>query len=535
MATATDLISNQGNAELGLGSHPEIPVGSNVNMDALLDIGNNIMLQNMAQNKYLFDQKVKDRDKLLSAINSGDIKVGDLLEEDMPYVRSGLDDLDEAWEKMVKKGRFDINAQAAYRKVLREATDRVTQAQGRKVFNDQETGALSKETLPRKQEARKQNLEKSLKSFWSDPTPYQQTQDLNIEKDIISTAKSVATQFRDPKNPLFKVSRVAFDYGKTYAASLDNFLNDDDKRNSQLMLRQEVEKLPPDQAKKAIDEIDAAITRYNDERGLQAPNLEKGIAGDQGYVQPLTIVTDPNTGAIRIQDKAPDFAAKYTLAHQKPFTAETDEFDAKYANYLAALDRNKAAKTRAYWYGRLSGRKLADMDAAEKRIVGFWGNIVNNVKEMDAIGAGDKLIGKRDFIYHKDLPEGHTYMNGVDKDGKPIQLKPLIKTYANGQKTTYYNLKYNNGMTGEPMTKEFLVEQYNANKKAGYKGGYNAYVKQLISEGKVDLEVIGANGTANVGSALEAARAVSNKATSKGEEPIFETDEVEMEAAPPQQ
>jgi len=178
-----------GNLGLGVGSSPEIPVGANVDLNILNQTGDHLLALNAAKNKDIFDQKVKERDKVLQAIHSGDIKVGDLLEKDTPIVRQGLDKLDQAWGNMIKKGPNDIDAQLEYKKALRDATETVSQAQGRKVFYDQESQALAGESLPRKREARRQNLNNVINGgFWKDLTPYQQTQDLDINGSILSSA-----------------------------------------------------------------------------------------------------------------------------------------------------------------------------------------------------------------------------------------------------------------------------------------------------------------------------------------------------------
>lgn len=519
---AVSVTNYTGNAGLGSGSNPQIPVGGGGDLDTLTRIGDQIMYQNMAQNKYLYDQKVRERDELLSQISSGQIKVGDLLEDDTSYVKEGLDGLDKAWEEMIKKGKNDLGAQSTYKKALREAQDRVTQAQGRKLFYDKESTEASKETLPRKQAARKQNLDSVVKGgFWKDLTPYQQTQDLDIQGSILNTAKRIETPFTDPKT-LTKGTRSMFDYGKTKDANQDNFLNDVNKRYDQEQLIKSIQSLPPTDFAESITAMNNRIKEYNALKGLQP--------GTEGYVPAIEVEINPQTGQGVIKETLPDFAAKYTLSREKPFSGGTSEFDKERAAFQLGQERNRIAASnaganqlRARAYSNLQKKKLSQLDDDEKRVKGFWDGVV------DRFGEVKTTQGEKDFILKGNLPEGYTFMAGVDAKGQPIQLKPKVTKRKNGTKFEYYETKYNNGANGEAIDKNFLKSKYDTFKSSGGKGTYDAYVRQLIKEGIVDLEIVGENGTADFDTALQSARALSNKVGSGKEEPVYSETELTIE------
>lgn len=325
-----------GNAGLGSGSNPQIPVIANEDFDSVNRTGQQLMQQNMMQNKALFDQKIKDRDTLLAEIDSGNIRVGDILEPDTAYVKEGLDGLDKAWEERMKKGVNDIDAQRKYKKALRDAQDRVTQAQGRKVFYDQESQALSKETLPRKQQARKQNLDSVVGGgFWKDIMPYQQT--LDNDFDVIKAyPKLQKTTVTDPKRPLYKGERSFVDYDQVKAESGKDFLENIENREYQIGLLKGYQDMPAQKANEELKAIQNRLNEYNSKRGL-AP-------GQQGFAAPIKIATNPDgtpvltpDGKMIIDESVPDFAAKWALAAQPQYVQEDFKVDPGALN-IAELD-----------------------------------------------------------------------------------------------------------------------------------------------------------------------------------------------------
>jgi hypothetical protein len=528
MATATDLISNRGDASLGL-SNTAIPVTNSKDLDVINQTARDIYLNNTARNQQLFQRKLQDRDKLLAAIDSGDIPVPDILEEDTPIVKEGLEKLDKAFENRVKKGINDLDAAREYKKALQEAKFRTTQAAARKIFYDQESGAIGKETLPRKQEARKKNLEGVLKAgFYKDIVPYQQTQDLDIEGSILSTGANITEQFSDPKT-LTKGKRTVFDYGKTLDNNKNNFLNDVNKRYDQEQLINSIQSLQPKQFQDTIASINNQIAGHNQQKGL--------IKGQAGYVDPVQVVVDPQTGQGMIQESLPDFAAKFTLANQKPLASIETVFDKDAANYALGKERNRIAginaganAMRARTYAAVQQKKLSQMDADEKQGNTIWSGWVDKITTK----GGEP----NDIVWAGDLPKGYTLIGGLDENGKPIELKPKIKESVDKDgkviaTSRYYQTRYK-GSDGKDVQKDFLKDQYDDYKKLAKDKGYSAdvykdWLKGLIKDGAIEMEVVGENGTANFNTAFQTVRALSNKLSTKGEEPVFGTETVETE------
>jgi hypothetical protein len=514
-----EILSYKGNA--GLGSNSDIPAIGNKGLEVINNSLDRLQAQNSIRNQQIFQQKIRDRDALYAAIDSGDIKVPDILDQDMPTVKEGLEKLDEAYFKRIKNGINDLDAARDYKKALREAQDRVTQATARKLHFDKLNGEIAKEQLPRKQEAMKAHLDKTINSgFFSDLTPYQQTQDLDVAGSILSAAATQTEQFTDPKNPLIKGKRTLFDYDKTFLNSKDNFLNDVNKRYDQQQLVGAIQSLPPAEFLETIKAVNDRIKEYNAIKNL-AP-------GQPGYVADVKFTVNPQTGKAMINEAVPDFAAKYTLAHQRPFgSAETELDEAAYkllqeqnkVRHEKAMERigraNAAANLkRANAYAALQGKKLSQLNDDEKRVKNFWDGIVSKVKQKD-LDNGDgrgKITG--DFVFAGDLPQGYHLIGGIDSEGKPIPLVP--KTGPNG--TEYYETKF---YDSQGNSVDLLTQYKNWVKNDGGKGSYEELRNKLLKSGAVNMELVGENGTGNFETAFQTARTLSNKNTAKGETPVF--------------
>lgn len=502
MATGNEILSYRGDAGLGLGGNADIPAPAVKDLQGLQQVGRDIFLTDVARNQQLFQQKIKDRDTLLQAIDSGDLKVGDLLEQDTPYVKEGLNALDKAWADRVKRGVNDIDATLAYKKALREAQDRVTQAQARKVFRDQEQGALSKETLGRRQKARKENLDKVIGGgFWQDLTPYQQTHDLNFDP-INAYPKVVTTEFTDPKNPLMKGKKSVIDFAQVQGAAQKDFLENNDIREDQIGLFESIQSMPEEKLVPALGTMAKRLDEYNRQRGF--------LKGDPNYLE-LNVAEGPN-GELIINETVPDFAAKWALANQPMYATSTSSLDKDAANYQLGQERNRIAaanaganQLRARTYAALQQKKLSQMNENEKRVMGIWPKIISQVKTAK---------NGVDVVWSGDIPKGYANINGLNAKGEPIRLTP----FKNKGGAEFFKVKYKDG-DGNDIN---LLELYNSSeaKKNGY--SFEEVRKTLLKNGGVNMEIQGENGTGDFNSAMETARSLSNKLSSGKEEPIFQ-------------
>ncbi len=531
MASANELISNQGNANLGLSS-VDIPVITNKDLDLINQTSRDIYINNTARNHQLFQQKLRERDQLLAAIDSGDIKVGDILDQDTPLVKEGLDKLDQAFENRIKKGINDLDASREYKKALRDAQDRVTQAQGRKLFYDGEAAEIGKETLPRKQSARKKNLDTVINGgFWKDIQPYQQTQDLDINGSILSTAANITEQYNDPRNPLLKSKRTMFDYDKTLDTNTDNFLNDDNKRYDQQQLMEAIQSLDPKSFVENVQAINNRIKEYNNLRGL--------VPGKRGYVEDVKFEVNPQTGQPMIQEKAPDFAAKYTLSRQKPFGSAETVFDDKMGAFLVNKQKADtdafykramagAAQTKAGAYAANVTQQMAlrkNQQEQDTFLDELWTRNFTNQKSLIEPRKQGKGFYLKDIKAEESLPI-YTIENGAPKQLIPIGAEPVYD--SGGKKLLYYKgghfePQYN--MNGKQIPAQDITNIYeNMKRQQGSKwsGSFDEFLKMAINNGKLRVTLKGANGTSDEELSRAAQQLISNKGTKKGQTGVFD-------------
>lgn len=514
----------KGDSNLGL-VDTGIPVTTNKDLDLINQTSRDIYVNNIARNQQLFQQKLRDRDQLLAAIDSGDIKVGSILEEDTPVVKQGLEKLDEAFQNRIKKGINDLDALREYNRAKRDAQDRVTQAQGRKLFYDKESGAIGSETLPKRQEARKKNLEGVIKGgFWKDITPYQQTQDLDIAGSILSTAANVTEQFTDPKT-FTKGKRTVFDYDKTKLANQDNFLNDVNKRYDQQQLLSSIQELPPPQFVETVKAMNSRIQEYNDIKGLKP--------GQPGFVDPLKVQIVNNKPVIG--ESLPDFAAKYTLAHQKPFGATETEFDKERANFALGKERNAIAamKGRAYVDNlrqQMSLRKT--QQEKDEYLDELWTRNFTNQKTL-LKSVGDKMDDKfilKDLDADESLPI-YTIQNGAVKQLAPIGGTAVKDSRGNVLYYTGGHYKPTYSLGGKSVAHQTIVDIYNNMKKQQgdkWKGSFDDFLKQAIENNKIRVTLQGQNGVTDEELSRAAQQLISNKGTKKGQTGVFD-DSVDSE------
>src|SRR4029078_6200956 len=95
-----DLLSYQGNAGLGVGSNPQIPVvADKTNLDTINQTGRDIMLLDNERNIKIFQQKIKDRDELAKMILEDQVSTGDILPEYQPHFDKAKKAVEESFYK----------------------------------------------------------------------------------------------------------------------------------------------------------------------------------------------------------------------------------------------------------------------------------------------------------------------------------------------------------------------------------------------------------------------------------------------------
>jgi len=543
MATANDFLSYTGNANLGLGTDAGIPVS---NPDELGFVNQNlrdIALQDHQNQILKYRQAIEDRDKMYESLHDGTIKVGDVLDQDRGTVNDALDKQTKAFGDWMKKGYGDVDGQLAYRKATQAANEVVTQAQARKAFYDKENDAITKEPLPKYQQARKSNLDNNLTNFWGNLTPYEPSSRLDMGR-IDKYVNPFQTQIADDKNhPLEKGTRTYFSYGDALKNAGADFLTPDGSYNLQ-QFHDTLTGMNPQDLYNKIKTINDELARYNSQRGLQE--------GDSDYATPVQAIPqyDKNgaLSGVALNEALPALAAKFSLAGQPQYQSDKWDLD-KGKQELAKLDIDKERANSDAIYKRAMAAAAGTKARAYAANVGQQMSIRKTQAERDQFL--DELWN-RNLTQQRSLigPKGATGWQSTIKadeslpiytikDGKATQLMPIdaqpvydkVDSKGNpqsGAKVLYYKGGHYDPeymINGKTITGSDIDILYNKFKKAWgskWTGGLDDYLKNAIDAGKISVRLKGANGTTDQEMSRAAQQLISNKATGKGEAGVFD-------------
>lgn len=196
MASASELVSNRGDANLSVGSNNAIPIitpPERSGFNAMQEVSNRMMLQNHANNVMLFQQKLRDRDELYNQLQKGQIVVGDIEPKDKPAWEEAKKQQTEAFYNMAQNG--GIANKEAYRKYIEATTslsETATHLQARKVGLDQYKKDIATEPIQAKKEElikqRDKQLEKPSNAMID---PFQRSLDFDADK-LLSIGQSGA-------------------------------------------------------------------------------------------------------------------------------------------------------------------------------------------------------------------------------------------------------------------------------------------------------------------------------------------------------
>lgn len=195
--TGTNILSYTGNAGLGQGANGDIPViNPNNNLDVINDTAKNLTLLNHDNNINLYNQKIKDRDATLLALQQGEISSGNIDPNDRPMYEKARDDVQKSFYDMINKGGLN-NRQAAkdyYDKVanLKNITD---WAQNREIGLTALQQERAQQVLPEDQKMYDDHIAQMKKQpFWNPITPVQKAFNYDINaatSNVLGTPTSV--------------------------------------------------------------------------------------------------------------------------------------------------------------------------------------------------------------------------------------------------------------------------------------------------------------------------------------------------------
>lgn len=219
MASASELISNTGNAGLSQGSNPDIGVVSTPEQQGynkMQEVANKMMLQNHAFAVDMFNQKIADRDALLKALNDGQVESGKIDEVDKPAYDKAKKEQDDAFTNFAENG--GVNNKEAYQNLIEKTTNLkniATHLQGREIGIAQQKADLATEPVKAKQDERKAYLDRQLaKGSGSMIDPYQQSLEFDADKLISGIQKGTTSGSGIPANTTTSTVRTTHIAGK---------------------------------------------------------------------------------------------------------------------------------------------------------------------------------------------------------------------------------------------------------------------------------------------------------------------------------
>lgn len=548
-----ETITYTGNAGLGFGSNPDVPV-ANTDLSVLNDTMRTIMLQNNDWNVRQYQQKIKDRDNLNQLILNNEVSAGGIDKEYQPYYDEAL----KRSQKLFEEWGGDFNNTAGYRKYqegIQQLKDVAAQAQMKTLARsgrEKERAQIGSPT--KKEDFDRWSAAEDKKSFWSTPGIYQPLYDWDGDK-IFALAKPITTtKAGTVDNPISETTTL-YTYDNTLKNSQDQWLNDIPTRDAAEGINKELMNLPPERRANYFSGINNQLQKYNNDVGQQLYGrpLQQG---DKEFATPVDARFDPQSGQLLVGEPMQTFAAKIALAHQPTFVTKGQSVDkdfAKLGNDKAELELKKqklaldarklgidAAKAGAYIRNMdANARKINDSIAAqvttiEPQYQKFIQAIVpaGNIVSRKVFTNGKLVDTQRaslDIIPVNSLSAGDQLINGpvVDAKGKIIvgKLEPYPET---GKKQgTYYIPRYVDPINGTrinlaklPADMEEGYRITNAKKKITKED----YLKALLSNGALDLVVEGKNGSVNYSDMLKSAKLINAAATTKGEENINPTE-----------
>lgn len=424
MATASELMSYTGNAGLGLGSNADVPVSPSKPLDFVNTVIRDIAARDFQKNIIKYDQQVKDRDKMMEALSSGAVKVGDILQEDMAIIKQVGDKQLEAFKKWMQKGYGDIDAATEYKRATREFQDAVTQAEMRKLVDANEGAKIAGEKIPKYAEVRRAHLDKFKKGdFYGNWNPFQETNRLNIG-EILALPKARTEEVVDPKRPFEKGKRTYFDWEDTRKA-LSNYSTTPEGLYNLQLFKEGITSLP---GVELIDKIKLTNQTLR----------QRGI--------PEIVATQMPNGQWEVNEKLDELAAKFAIAAQPKMDETVWEFDKVKSD--RDIDLKRVAATN--YSTSVQDRHNKAMETIARDRLTLDKGTAGNAKTEDILGA-DAVITTVVENMKKSLGIGGFFPNWLKSNSIPFSDPTILKDFSQvvkdgeGKYVTPKSVTYNKG------------------------------------------------------------------------------------------
>lgn len=542
MVHASEVLNYTGNAALGLNDTKGIDQYGDTDTKDLNTSVYNLAYLNMQKNKAVWEQKIKDRDDGMVLIAQGQDAVNDALPEDREKLMAKLAEVKKVYFDNGGDVKSDPRVWLDLNSKMSDFTGANTIAKSRlKTYN---SGMLeaAKETNPVKKRQMIDHWKKEKeKDIYQPFDPYQQTLDYDVAKTLPGVKLIHTPSKRDGD---YDVEEVKTDSAKSYDDYLLQYLTNDKGETA--------------------PNIDA---HYDDFFGVNGSRSEDAVVNDvaitnQKLKKIATIegfdVTDPSKlperfrpiqvmkmpdGSMGVTDRKDVAMAKLNLAMNyknetkrtlNPKYAQIDKEKAQAKVYDAQRDATHALASQRrsviplnqakakYW-----NAKAAPQENANK-VYNIFDDVLARSKKANITVSGTGKSGnaasnttQQDIVLAADMPPGfQQVLGGVDKDGKPVKVKPLkdshgVEYYIKGKSSFLTNA------SGVRFSEATIVDAFN--KQSDFHT-FDEFKKHLLDDMKYtqDDELQGLGGTATAQSTVEALRALNNKNRSKEDEVLFQ-------------
>lgn len=534
---ATSITNYTGNAGLGSGSNPQIPVTTNEDLGVINQTLRDISIQDAQRNMQMFQQKVRDRDTLNDLILQGQVPGSGVAPEYMQYLDEGRKRVMDAWKEL--GGNLNDTAKFAnYANAVQGLKDVAAQARMKSEGIARLMQDAAKEANPRKRADIEAFIEKQKSRPFFDPVdPYQQLYNLSLDK-ILGYAKPRTSTSIDQETGVGYTETIV-DFNDALRGAQNDFLTDDGAANQEELIIS-YQQLPEDQRVAAFDAINRRLAAYNQENNLTDPNTP-------GYVSELSF-----------NDAAPAFAAKVALANQSSYRTRTPTLDKDIARLN--LDRDKFDLDRLYKLGQLANQKKradayaaklnADLKAAggeleqNKLLTDLYNQNILNQDKLITYSDDKKTIYLNEIPYSKSLPiwtfDGDRIVRLQPKNSVPDIKNGRIVGFKQkpGAPPMGYRPIFSIG--GERANLTDVKRIYDGVKKAApdlleelgindIKGFIDYSINNSQGDRKWEIFLEGDNGTVNQAVNNGALRVISNKSQKKGQIGAFEIDNINDE------
>lgn len=507
----TELLSYTGNSGLAQGSgSPVVGAGDN---NVINQTNRDLMMINHENNVMKWQQKQKDREAELKAIDAGQVETGDILPQDRKVVDDAQKKADDSFYKMVTitdKGS-DAYKKAAidYKSQLKATKDAATWAQYRKQGRDKLLQDKSGMTLKEDQDKVQQHIDEQDKQGFYDGqyTPYQKSLDYDAGKIISDgwegvsptgastyakkvtkvgpdgketvtntqtnaplkgvkgqqavsagtgtpTAEDSSTSIVKRDGKVYSVTQNKVDFDKIKQNQLQSYTEGAGAFENQKMHLQAVQSLPDAQYEDYANHILTKVAQFDNDNQYQIGDPKYLDVKDLASKLGIDTTTGKRIPGSKIMLSTPDFAAYTALAaYNGSYAPKTETF----LKDESEFDLKKGLNDANIFYKNALGT------AALRKANAYAAHLGAKIKAIKSTEEQDKFI---DNLYNRNLTAQKSLITGAPNAPGKVNFAPIDAQNS----LPVLTFDGNNPKQLKPIGSTDIVD--NAGHIIGYKGGH---------------------------------------------------------------